>query len=46
MIAIVTHEPDVAAQTKRTLQVKNGLVIDDAKASADTWSDRAQPEML
>jgi ABC-type lipoprotein export system ATPase subunit len=24
----VTHEPDIAAQTKRTIRVQDGLVVD------------------
>ncbi|MET3924280.1 MacB family efflux pump subunit [Devosia sp. 2618] len=41
-IIIVTHDPTIAAQAERVIEISDGVIIDDRRTGADTRVDRTK----
>ena len=44
-IIIVTHDPQIAAQTERVIEISDGVIIDDRRSGMDTRVDKASVDM-
>lgn len=44
-IIIVTHDPQIAAQTERVIEISDGVIIDDRRSGVDTRVDKASVSM-
>jgi ABC-type antimicrobial peptide transport system, ATPase component len=44
-IIIVTHDPQIAAQTERVIEISDGVIIDDRRSGVDTRVDKASVTM-
>ena len=44
-LIIVTHDPQIAAQTERVIEISDGVIIDDRRSGVDTRVDKASVAM-